>query len=66
MLYNLRAKNKPNNTRQRAAPKGSSITEYSPPFKNSEDAPKTVSEPNQVAKRAAELSSIGRLLPASI
>jgi hypothetical protein len=39
---------------------------YNPPFRNSDDAPKTVSEPNHVAKRAAVLNTIGRLLPASI
>jgi hypothetical protein len=49
-----------------AAPKGSSITEYKPPFKNSEEAPNTVSEPNQVANKADELRSNGRLLPANI
>ena len=50
--------------RHNAAPKGSSITAYNPPFKNSEDAPNTVSEPNHVAKSAEELSNKGKLLPA--
>ena len=42
------------------------IHAYNPPFKNSDDAPKTVSEPNQVANSADELKSMGRLRPASM
>jgi hypothetical protein len=62
----LRAKNTPKSTRHKAAPKGSSITCKNPPFINSEEAPKTVSDPNQVANKAAALSIIGKLLPANI
>ncbi len=42
------------------------MTEYNPPFKNSDEAPKTVSDPNQMAKSAAELKANGKLLPANI
>jgi hypothetical protein len=66
MEYNLRVMNNPKRSRHKAAPNGSSITEYNPPFRNSDDAPKTVSDPNQVANSAAVLKKIGRLLPASI
>jgi hypothetical protein len=66
ILYSFRAKNIPNNNRHREAPKGSSITENNPPSRNWDDAPKTVSEPNQVAKSAEVLSTIGKLLPASM
>jgi hypothetical protein len=35
-------------------------------LRNSEEAPKTVSDPNQVANSADELSTKGKLRPASI
>jgi hypothetical protein len=66
MEYNFRVINNPKSSRQSAAPKGSSITEYRPPFKNSDEAPKTVSDPNQVANKADELKKSGRLLPANM
>src|SRR5690606_11646159 len=64
--YNFLAKKKPKRKRHSAAPNGSSITLYKPPFKNSDDAPKTVSDPNHVANKAAELNRSGKLLPANI
>jgi hypothetical protein len=59
-------KNIPKRKRQRAAPKGSSITANNPPSRNCADAPKTVSDPNHVAKSADALRKSGRLLPASM
>lgn len=66
MRYKGRAKKIPTNKRHKEAPKGSSITPYKPYFMNSEDAPSTVSEPNQVANKAEVLNKSGSLRPARI
>jgi hypothetical protein len=60
-----RRKKSPNKIRQRAPPKGSSITPRRPSSRYTEEAPKIVSEPNQVAKRAEADKNKGRDLPAS-
>ena len=52
--------------RQRDAPKGSSMTPYNPSEAICEEAPKTVSEPNQVANKAATDMYIGSFPPARI
>jgi len=57
-------KNKPKRIRHKAPPKGSSMTPNNPSSKYTEEAPKIVSEPNQVAKRAEAERNSGRDLPA--
>jgi len=66
ILYKGVAKNTPNKSRQSAAPKGSWITPGNPSKAIWDEAPKIVSEPNQVAKRAAVVIESGRDLPARI
>lgn len=62
--YNGRAKNKPINSKHKAAPNGSSITPSIPCSTNSEDAPIIVSDPNQVANNPEATTNVGILLPA--
>ena len=54
----------PTNTRQRPAPKGSSIIPRTPFSANSAGAPNIVSEPNQVANRAQAARLVGKRRPA--
>ena len=54
----------PTNTRQRPAPKGSSIIPRTPFSANSAGAPSMVSEPNQVANKAQAARLVGNRRPA--
>jgi hypothetical protein len=65
MRYMGRRKKSPNKIRQSAPPKGSSITPRRPSSRYTEEAPKMVSEPDQVAKSADADKNKGRDLPAS-
>lgn len=54
----------PNRTKHSAPPKGSSITPSNPSSKYTEEAPKMVSDPNQVANKADAERKRGRDRPA--
>ena len=55
---------RPTRTKQRAAPKGSSIIPRTPFSANSAGAPSMVSEPNQVANKAQAARLVGKRRPA--
>ena len=65
MRYKRVAKNSPTSTKHIDAPKGSSMTELSPPSTNFAGIPMTVSAPNHVAKLVVITMYRGREWPAT-
>jgi hypothetical protein len=54
------------NEKTQCPPSGSSITPRNPCFRNSDEAPKMVSDPNHKANRAKVFTIKGNFLPARI